>query len=86
MELTYGKTKDPLKPIIESHFQKFDGKCLSFNGYSKYTTIESPVDKYRVRRVKIIYFLVDDTISIVEPVIEVGTCYDSLLTFQEYLL
>lgn len=86
MELTYGKTKDPPKPIIESHFQKFDGICLSFYGYTKYTTIESPVDKYRVRQVKIMYFLVDDTISIVEPVIEVSTCNDTPSTFQKYLL
>lgn len=69
--MTYGKTKDPPEPIFEPHFVKFDGKCLSFIGYSKQSKLESPLDTCRVRRVKITYFLVDDTISVVEPAVEV---------------
>lgn len=49
----------------------FGGKCLCFNGYTKQAVVESPIETYRVRRVKILYFLVDDTISVMEPVVEV---------------
>lgn len=69
--LTYGQAKDPPKPIVQPHFIMFDGKCLSFNGFTQQAITESAVDTYRVRRVKITYFLVDDTISVVEPVEEV---------------
>lgn len=69
--LTYGQAKDPPKPIVQPHFIIFDGKCLSFNGFTQQTITESAVDTFRVRRVKITYFLVDDTISVVEPVEEV---------------
>ncbi|XP_050437569.1 EF-hand domain-containing protein 1-like isoform X2 [Adelges cooleyi] len=68
--LTYGQVKQPPKPTFQSHFVLYDGKCLSFNGYTKQSNPESPLDSYRVRRVKITYYLVDDTISVVEPVVE----------------
>lgn len=76
--LTYGKAKDPPKPIVQPHFTLFDGKCLSFNGYTVQTETESPFYTYRVRHVKITYYLVDDTISISEPVIEVKFIYTYL--------
>lgn len=71
--LTYGQVKDPPRPIVQPHFILFDGKCLLFNGFTKQIIVDSPADEYRIRRVKITYFLVDDTISVVEPVIEVKT-------------
>lgn len=69
--MTYGKAKDPPKPIIQSHFMIFDGKCLSFKGYTKQAVIRPPVDTFRVRQVKITYYLVDDTFGIMEPVVQV---------------
>lgn len=70
--LTYGQAKDPPRPIVQPHFIMFDGKCLFFNGFTKQTEVEElHVVKYRIRRVKIIYYLVDDTISVMEPVLEV---------------
>lgn len=69
--LTYGKARDPPKPIVQPHFTMFEGKCLSFDGFTIQTVTESSVDTNRVRRVKITYFLVDDSISVVEPVVEV---------------
>lgn len=71
--LTYGQAKDSPRPIVQPHFILFDGKCLLFNGFTKQIMVESPTDEYRIRRVKITYFLVDDTISVVEPVMEVKT-------------
>ncbi|KAF0755012.1 EF-hand domain-containing protein 1-like [Aphis craccivora] len=68
--LTYGQAKDPPKPIVQPHFIMFDGKCLSFNGFTQQPITESAVDTFRVRRVKITYFLVDDSISVVEPIVE----------------
>ncbi|CAH1731580.1 unnamed protein product [Aphis gossypii] len=68
--LTYGKAKDPPKPIELPHFVKLDRKCLSFNGYTQHTITNSPIETFRVRKVKITYFLVDDTIAVVEPVVK----------------
>lgn len=72
MELTYGKARDPPKPMVEPKFSLFEGKNLTFNGYTKIEIEPPTIDTYRVRRVKITYFLVDDTISVNEPVIEVN--------------
>lgn len=70
--LTYGKAKDAPKPIELPHFVKLDRKCLSFNGYTQHTITNSPIETFRVRKVKITYFLVDDTIAVVEPVVKVN--------------
>lgn len=70
--LTYGVAKDPQKPMVESNFVALDGKCLSFTGYTKETIPKPSVYPYRIRHVKIIYYLVDDTISITERTVEVG--------------
>lgn len=73
--LTYGQAKDPPKPVFQPIFNLLDGKSLSFDGFTKQTVRESPVDTYRVRCVKIRYFLVDDTISIFEPELEVNNIF-----------
>lgn len=70
--LTYGKARDPPKPLFQPPFVELDGKCLSFVGYTKQRDPESSLYSHRVRRVKITYFLVDDTISIAEPAFEVN--------------
>ena len=43
---------------------------LLFNGYFKQTVYESSAEYYRVRPVKIYYYLEDDTISVMEPPVE----------------
>ena len=43
---------------------------LLFNAYFKQTVHESPEEFYRVRFVKMYYYLEDDTISVIEPVVE----------------
>lgn len=73
--LTYGKAKDPPEPLFLPQFVLLDGKCLSFTGYT-IQTFEDPCDyPFRVRRVKISYFLIDDTIAVSEPAIEVVTYF-----------
>ena len=69
--MTYGKERDPPKPLFLPRFVELDGKCLSFDGYTMQRNPESTVYRHRLRRVKITYFLVDDTISIAEPAFEV---------------
>ena len=43
---------------------------LRFDAYFKQTVHESPNEYYRIRDVKIYYYLEDDSISVVEPVLE----------------
>ena len=45
-------------------------QVLCFTAYFKQTVQESPNEYYRVRTVKIYYYLEDDSISVTEPCIE----------------
>jgi len=68
--LTYGQAKQaPPEEFIPAHVA-FDKKVLLFNGYFKQTVYESQAEYYRVRPVKIYYYLEDDTISVLEPNVE----------------
>jgi len=65
-ELLYGKavvaTPDKFVPATLA----FDKKVLRFFGYFKQTIPESPNEYYRVRPVKIFYYLEDDSLEIYE--------------------
>lgn len=69
-ELVYGKavveTPDKFVPATLA----FDKKVLRFFGYFKQTVPESPNEFYRVRPIKIFYYLEDDSIEIIEEVQE----------------
>lgn len=68
--LTYGKSKpEPPTDFVPAHVA-FDKKVLLFNAYFKQTLNESDKEYYRVRPVKIYYYLEDDSISVVEPIVE----------------
>ena len=55
-------------------------QVLTYDAYFKQTVHESPQEYYRVRCVKIYYYLEDDTMSVVEPAIENRYCtYDTVL-------
>ena len=43
---------------------------LRFDAYFKQTVHECPNEHYRIREVRIFYYLEDDSISVVEPVAE----------------
>lgn len=69
-ELVYGKavveTPDKFVPATLA----FDKKVLRFFGYFKQTVPESPNEFYRVRPIKIFYYLEDDSLEIIEEVQE----------------
>nr|CAI5819354.1 unnamed protein product [Callosobruchus analis] len=65
--LTYGRTKNEALPQFTPHYVLYDQKCLTFRAFFKQPVVESPHEFYRVRHVNIIYFLEDDTITVMEP-------------------
>ncbi|EFA04366.1 EF-hand domain-containing protein 1-like Protein [Tribolium castaneum] len=65
--LTYGRTKAIPVQMFKPHYALYDQKCLTFKAFFKQGVAESPDEYYRVRHVNIIYFLEDDTITIMEP-------------------
>ena len=68
--LTYGQAvQAPPEDFVAAHVG-FDKKVLLFNAYFKQTVHEAGHEFYRVRPVKIYYYLEDDSISVVEPVVE----------------
>ena len=68
--LTYGDPA-PEHPVqfVPAHVA-FDKRVLQFKAFFNQTVHESAVEDYRVRFVKIYYYLEDDSISVVEPVVE----------------
>ena len=65
--LTYGQAiQAPPEDYVPATVG-FDKKVLLFNAYFKQTVHESPNEHYRVRHVKVYYYLEDDSISVVEP-------------------
>lgn len=71
--LTYGRTRSLALPQFMPHFALYAQKCLTFKAFFKQSIHESPLEYYRVRQVNIIYFLEDDTITVMEPRILVST-------------
>lgn len=68
--LTYGQAVEaPPEDFIPAHVG-FDKKVLLFFAYFKQTVHESPNEFYCVRPVKIYYYLEDDSIAVIEPVVE----------------
>ena len=45
----------------------FDKQVLSFDGYFQESVTESRAEQYRVRHVKVYFYLEDDSIQLVEP-------------------
>ena len=72
--LTYGQqVQAPPEDFIPAHVG-FDKKVLLFLGYFKQTVHESADEYYRVRPVKIYYYLEDDSIAVIEPAVENRYC------------
>lgn len=65
--LTYGRTRSVALPQFIPHYALYDQKCLTFKAFFKQSVFESPQEFYRVRQVNIIYFLEDDSITVMEP-------------------
>ncbi|XP_052863537.1 EF-hand domain-containing protein 1-like [Anopheles cruzii] len=68
--LTYGRVRHlPVKPY-QPHFVLFDQKTLNFSAFFRQAVPESATETYRIRYVNILYFLEDDTMTVLEPTIE----------------
>ncbi|KFB35394.1 hypothetical protein ZHAS_00002020 [Anopheles sinensis] len=68
--LTYGRVHHlPVKPY-RPHFVLYDQKTLKFSAFFRQAVPESPHETFRIRYVNILYFLEDDTLTVLEPAIE----------------
>ncbi|XP_053659906.1 EF-hand domain-containing protein 1-like [Anopheles marshallii] len=68
--LTYGRVRHlPVKPY-RPHFVLYDQKTLKFNAFFRQAVPESATETFRIRYVHILYFLEDDTMTVLEPTIE----------------
>ncbi|XP_037964332.2 EF-hand domain-containing protein 1 isoform X1 [Plutella xylostella] len=65
--LTYGRVKQPALPQVIPRWVHYDQRCLNFTAFMKQPVFDSPDEAYRVRVVNIIYFLEDDTMTVMEP-------------------
>ncbi|CAG9575838.1 unnamed protein product [Danaus chrysippus] len=65
--LTYGRVKQAALPTVIPHWVHYDKRCLKFTAFFKQPVFENPDENYRVRVVNIVYFLEDDTITVIEP-------------------
>ncbi|XP_069830151.1 EF-hand domain-containing protein 1 [Dendropsophus ebraccatus] len=68
--LTYGQVKQAPQSSFIPSFVVFDKKVLKFDAYFKEGVPVSQEERYRVRKVSVYYYLEDDTISVVEPLVE----------------
>ncbi|XP_058824044.1 EF-hand domain-containing protein 1-like [Topomyia yanbarensis] len=68
--LTYGRVQKPPAKPYRPHFVLYDRKTLRFNAFFRQAVPESAKETFRVRHVNILYFLEDDTMTVLEPVIE----------------
>ena len=57
-------------PRVQPPWIKFERKVLRFYAYFQEHVVESRLENYRIRKVKIYYYLMDDTIFITEPKVE----------------
>ncbi|XP_049532156.1 EF-hand domain-containing protein 1-like [Anopheles darlingi] len=68
--LTYGRVRHlPVKPY-RPHFVLYDQKTLNFRAFFRQAVPESATETFRIRYVNILYFLEDDTMTVLEPTIE----------------
>uniref|UniRef100_A0A8D2A9A6 Progestin and adipoQ receptor family member 8 n=1 Tax=Sus scrofa TaxID=9823 RepID=A0A8D2A9A6_PIG len=68
--LTYGQLKRaPPAEFIPAHVA-FDKKVLKFDAYFQEDVPGSTEEHYRIRQVNIYYYLEDDSMSVIEPVVE----------------
>ncbi|XP_034937348.1 EF-hand domain-containing protein 1-like [Chelonus insularis] len=68
--LIYGRNKDyPYRQVIP-HYVLYAQKCLNFKAFFRQNILNSPSEQYRIRHVNIIYFLEDDTMSVMEPPVD----------------
>lgn len=70
--LTYGRVKAAAVAQVIPHWVHYDKRCLNFTAFFKQPVYDSPDEAFRVRVVNIIYFLEDDTMTVMEPQVRVS--------------
>jgi hypothetical protein len=78
--LVYGSTKKTPIPAFQPHFVIYDKKTLRFSGYFLQNFPDSSTEAQKTRCVNILYYLEDDTITVLEPIVNVRLVY-----FFDYL-
>lgn len=65
---TYGRVKPKEIPPFRPDYVKNDNIILTFDGYFRQKIIEPNLEQYDlIRKIKFMYFMEDDTVTIVEP-------------------
>lgn len=70
--LTYGRVKNQSVAPFRPHFVMYDKVVLTFRAFFKQSVPESNKEYYRVRNVNILYFMEDDSVTVIEPPILVN--------------
>ncbi|KAL6265166.1 hypothetical protein P5V15_005251 [Pogonomyrmex californicus] len=70
ISLTYGRVPRYVYQQFVPHYALFAQKCLRFKAFFRQGVFNSPDEHYRVRHVDIIYYLEDDTLCVIEPVVD----------------
>ncbi|KAM9074148.1 EF-hand domain-containing protein 1 isoform 2-T2 [Megaptera novaeangliae] len=68
--LAYGQPKQAPRAEFIPAYVAFDKKVLKFDAYFQEDVPLSTEERYRIRRVNIYYYLEDDSMSVIEPVVE----------------
>lgn len=58
-------------PATVPHWVHYDKRCLNFTAFFKQPVYDNPDESFRVRVVNIVYFLEDDTLTVMEPRVKV---------------
>lgn len=65
--LTYGRLQHPRIEPFRPYYVLYDRIILTFHGFFRQKVLESATVQHRIRYVNVMYFLEDDTITVMEP-------------------
>ncbi|XP_033209842.1 EF-hand domain-containing protein 1-like [Belonocnema kinseyi] len=68
--LTYGRVREYGYQQFFPHYTLYAQKCLCFKAFFRQGVFGSPHEHFRIRYVNIIYYLEDETLSVIEPRID----------------
>ncbi|XP_029679187.1 EF-hand domain-containing protein 1-like [Formica exsecta] len=68
--LTYGRAPRYAFRQFVPRYALFAQKCLHFKAFFRQGVFDSPDEHYRIRHVDIVYYLEDDTLCVIEPVVD----------------
>ncbi|GFQ79786.1 EF-hand domain-containing protein 1 [Trichonephila clavata] len=66
-ELTYGPKRSAPKAVELPRYLALDKKVLRFSGFIREDVHDYSREEYRIRPVKVLYYLQDDTMEVIEP-------------------